>query len=555
MLAFFQEYVILVTYFVGDDRMALAKQERVEIPPHCVKVPNGKNIYIHYTVRAYRNEKGQPTSERISIGKLDPESGKLIPNNRYYELFEKRAPLPMAEYVRDYGIYAAFRGISADLGLDKLVRKHFPEDADEILTIAQYMFSEGNVMYYLPDWQETKLSFSKTALLSGALSRIFSRIDNRSRIAFFNDWMKKRKTQEFVAYDVTSISSYGKGLLNAEWGYNRDKEKLPQINFGMYYGEESMLPLYYRIYPGSIPDKAHLRYMAEDTSFLNSKKVKFVMDRGFYSAENLRYLVEKNCRFIIALPGSLKYCRDLIDQHKDEIVNKSEYYLGAEKPYGKAYDITELGFRMRVHLYYDPDKAAHDGRILHEDIAKMERELAEMQEPPARNLHYDRYFFINRSSKDGSLSYRRNPAAIDRALSQCGFFLIAETDFKKTTAEILEIYRRRDVVEKSFDDLKNDLDMRRLYVHSDEAAEGKAFVAFLTLIVRSRMQNLLQSYMSQQHFTFRKVLLELDKSKVAVSADRLNGCRFLNPPTRTQKDILTALDLPLDLLSDPALVC
>jgi len=52
----------------------------------------------------------------------------------------------MAEYVRDYGIYAAFRGISADLGLDKLVRKHFPEDADEILTIAQYMFSEGNTL-------------------------------------------------------------------------------------------------------------------------------------------------------------------------------------------------------------------------------------------------------------------------------------------------------------------------------------------------------------------------------------------------------------------------
>lgn len=88
-----------------------------------------------------------------------------------------------------------------------------------------------------------------------------------------------------------------------------------------------------------------MKYMAEDTGLLNTQKVKFVMDRGFYSAENLRYLVEKNCRFIIALPGSLKYCRDLIDKHRDEIVNRSECYLGPEKPYGKAYDVNELGFR------------------------------------------------------------------------------------------------------------------------------------------------------------------------------------------------------------------
>jgi hypothetical protein len=535
--------------------MSLAKNERVEIPPHCVKVPNGKNVYIHYTLRAYRNEKGQPTSERVSIGKLDPATGLLIPNTRYYELFEKRAPLPMPEYVRDYGVYAAFRGVVEELGLDKLIRKHFHEKAEDILTIAQYMLCEGNVMYYLPDWQEGKMSYSHDTLSASALSRLFAGIDSKSRIAFFNDWIKKRKSQEFIAYDVTSISSYSKGLLNAEWGYNRDKEKLPQVNLGMYYGEESMLPLYYRIYPGSIPDKAHLKYMAEDTGLLNTQKVKFVMDRGFYSAENLRYLVDKNCRFIIALPGSLKYCRDLIDKHRDEIVNRSECYLGPEKPYGKAYDVNELGFRMRVHLYYDPDKAAHDGRLLHEEIARMENELSEMDEPPARSLHYDRYFFINRSSKDGTLSFRRNTAAIDKALSQCGFFLIAETDFRKTTAEILDIYRRRDVVEKSFDDLKNDLDMRRLYVHSDEVAEGKAFVTFLSLIVRSRMQNLLQGYMAQQHFTFQKILLELDKAKLAVSADRLNGCRLLNPPTKFQKDIFSNLGLPLDTLSDAGLVC
>ena len=111
-----------------------------------------------------------------------------------------------------------------------------------------------------------KMNYSRDALSASALSRLFAGIDSKSRSAFFNDWIKKRKSQEFIACDVTSISSYSKGLLNTEWGYNRDKKKLPQVNLGMYYGEESMLSLYYLIYPDSIPDKAHLKYMAKHTT-------------------------------------------------------------------------------------------------------------------------------------------------------------------------------------------------------------------------------------------------------------------------------------------------
>ena len=93
--------------------------------------------------------------------------------------------------------------------------------------------------------------------------------------------VKRRKSDEYIAYDVTSISSYSKQISELEWGYNRDKEKLPQINMGMYYGESSRFPLYYRIYPGSISDKTHLKYMTENQSFTESGKIRYVMDRGF----------------------------------------------------------------------------------------------------------------------------------------------------------------------------------------------------------------------------------------------------------------------------------
>lgn len=84
----------------------------------------------------------------------------------------------------------------------------------------------------------------------------------------------------------------------------------------------------------------------------------------------------------------------------------------------------------------------HDSAL--SELEKMEAELREMEPPPDRKLHYDWYFYIN-WSMDGKLGFRRNPEAINKALSRCGFFLIGETDFKKAMAEILEIYRRRDV--------------------------------------------------------------------------------------------------------------
>ena len=147
--------------------------------------------------------------------------------------------------------------------------------------------------------------------------------------------MGKRKKGEYIAYDVTSVSTYSGGISEAEWGYNRDKEKLPQINLGMYFGEESGLPLYYRMYPGSISDKAHLKYMVEDNDLFGAKKLRYVMDRGFYSKENLCRLTEKGYRFIIALPGSLNYVKDLIRKHREEIVNRSECRLGKGLPYGR----------------------------------------------------------------------------------------------------------------------------------------------------------------------------------------------------------------------------
>ena len=531
--------------------MALDKSVQVDLPEHGIayKKISGKT-YVYYVTATYRNEKGQPTCDRVSIGRLDEDSHKLIPNRNYYEVYLKTSA-PVTKGIIDSGVGDMFEKVCAKLGVTKLLKQYFPSQKDAIMTIAQYMLSEGNVMYYIDDYAETHKTAMNGRLSDEECSRIFASIRPEDILLFFREWMKHKKPKEYVAYDVTSFSSYSRNIPELEYGYNRDKEKLPQLNMGLYYGEESGLPLYYRVYPGSISDKAHLKYMVADNEFINGKRTRFVMDRGFYSKDNLQYLVDGGYRFVIALPGSLKYCKELIEQHGQELINHSEYRLGTGLPYGKTFESKALGFRMNIHLYYDPEKALRESAALYELLDAQENDLRNMEEPPDRKLHYDKYFYINRS-KDGKLGFVRNHKAIDEKLRSCGFFLIAETDFTKTAAEILDIYRRRDVIEKSFDDMKNGLDMKRLRSHGSDTAQGKLFVSFISLIVRSYILRQMNDYMHKNTLTLRKLLLELDKLK-SLNLPNRTTLRLLNPPTRIQREIYEGLDIKLPDVGDNSL--
>ena len=74
--------------------MELDKSVQVELPKHGIayKKVSGKT-YVYYVTVAYRNERGKPTCDRISIGCLDEETEKLMPNRNYYEVYLKK-PMP-----------------------------------------------------------------------------------------------------------------------------------------------------------------------------------------------------------------------------------------------------------------------------------------------------------------------------------------------------------------------------------------------------------------------------------------------------------------------------
>ena len=516
--------------------MALNSTVKVPLPETgIVPQKSGKSIYAYYTTRAYRNEKGKPTSDRVSIGRIDEKTGMLIPNRNYYEIY-KKTKAPEVQCIKSYGITYLVENIMKTLGLDKVLRYKFPELANQIIALASYMLAEGNIMYYYDNWTDETHSYENVKLRSPQISRVFQEIDYKRRMDFFKTWIYAREQNEYIVYDVTSISSYSQEIESLEWGYNRDSDDLPQLNYAMYYGEQSLLPLYYCVYPGSITDKTHLISMLRDNELIGCKKARYVLDRGFYSAENVEQLVMAGCRFIMSIPNSLKVSAKLIDKYRDEIVNRSECRLGKGLPYAKAVIVEDFGIRGTVHIYYSQSKAIREEEELFERIEKEENALKKMETAPPKSLRYDRHFKIN-TNRRGGFGFIRDQEKINKEMSRLGFFLILETDFKSTSEEILTIYRRRDVIEKSFNELKNGLDMKRLYCQSDATVEGKMFVAFISLILRSFINNKLKEYMIATGLPFPAIIKELRKLRFVSTAD---GRKLLAPVTKKQRDILNA---------------
>jgi len=232
--------------------MALDISKKVPLPQRgIIKYKSKDAIYVYYITRVYRNEKGKPTNDRVSIGKIDDETGMLIPNRNYYEVYarDEQFKQPEIESIKSCGVTYLIDGLLNELGLTGIMKKKFPKYADQIIALAEYMLCEGNVMSYYEDWYDEVYPHGNIKLSSGDISRIFQAIDYKSKMDFFRTWIYARNQSEYIAYDVTSISSYATGIDALEWGYNRDKESLPQLNFAMYYGQQSMLPLYYCVYP------------------------------------------------------------------------------------------------------------------------------------------------------------------------------------------------------------------------------------------------------------------------------------------------------------------
>lgn len=486
--------------------------------------------YVYESTSYWDKEKKQPRSRRTLIGRLDPETGEIVPTDGRGKRRQtstathaKRGPVPATQTSRlFFGATYLLDQIGIETGVAADLKTCFPGTYKQIQSIAYYLVLEDqNPLFRFPKWSRLHRHPYGKDIPSQRSTEVFQSVTEEAKMRFFRLQGKRRAEKEYWAYDSTSISGYSETLRQLKYGRNKDGESLPQINLALLFGEESGLPFYYRKMAGNIPDVKTVQELIHELDLLDYEKVKLVMDRGFYSASNIQALYRNHLKFLCGASTALRFAKEYIR----EIGSRKDYYeyynsdlelyifsktiawdYERNRPY-KGDTIKETR-RMYLHLYFNPDKCADDGKAFNRKLGRLKEELLAGKRVPEHEKDYRKYFAIKETPKRGiSLSYRQEE--IDAARERYGFFVLVSNEVKDPVTA-LSLYRMRDVVEKAFWNVKQRLNLRRTLTSSELSLEGKLFVEFVALIYLSCIKKKMETAGLFSRYTMHELLDELD---------------------------------------------
>jgi hypothetical protein len=185
--------------------------------------------------------------------------------------------------VKDYGPHLLLEKILEDTGLLFVLKDTFPEKWQQIATLSYFLVCNNSPLMYCEDWVDNTVTFlNRNNLQSQRISEILSELTYNDTMNFYENWSNYIMENEYIALDITSISSYSQLMNLVEPGHNRDDEKLSQINYCLLFGEKSGLPIFSSTYPGSINDVVSLASFIGELALLNNKNYNLVMDKGFF---------------------------------------------------------------------------------------------------------------------------------------------------------------------------------------------------------------------------------------------------------------------------------
>lgn len=486
--------------------------------------------YAYETTYYWDKEKQQSRAKRTCVGKIDPQTGKIVPTRgRAKKKAEptvkptKRGITPYTESKHlYYGATYLLEKFADSLGLTADLRACFPDCCKQLLSIAFYLILEdNNPLYRFEKWHHTHKHPCGEEITSPRSSELFASIRDEQVRQFFRLQGKRRVEDEYWAYDSTSISSYSQALAQVQYGKNKEGDKLPQLNLLLVFGEKSGLPFYYRKLAGNIPDVKTVKRLLEELDILGFGKAKFVMDRGFYSEKNINGLYQARVKFLIGGKMSLRFIRQAFDDVYEKIRHVSNYDDGTntyaytvtgewdysqDRPY-KGDTIHEKR-RIYIHYYYSIDRGADEEQAFDQRLVTLRKELQSGKPVESNAKAYEQFFEIKTTPGRGrQITYKED--AIKEARRCFGYYALISNE-KMDAVTALHLYRMKDVIEKAFGNIKERLNMRRFLVSSDRSLDGKLFVEFIALILISHLDHMMKEADLYKSYSMHQLLDKLD---------------------------------------------
>ena len=541
---------------------------KVKIPSDSAGITRKKikgTTYIYYSYEHnYSSEKGYTVPKSTSIGKsTDDEPDLMYPNTNFLKFFpseelpETKGGAHRSGCLR-IGTYLVLRRIIAEYHLDEMIGNIIGKNSGLFLDLAVYsIIAENNAGQYYPDYAFNHPLFTDRMKIysDSKVSAFINSITGDQSRAFLDEWNEKQDHSQkiYISYDSTNKNCQAGDIDFVEYGHPKEDTGAPVINYSVAYDRNNAKPLYYEDYPGSIVDVSQLQYMLEKAGGYGYKNVGFILDRGYFSKENIHYMDKYGYEFVIMMKGMKELVKSLVLEVKGTFEEDRRYSIRDYKVSGitvkkQLYPSDEK--ERYFHIFYNDRKRSSEHEAIEAKIDRMAECLHKHEgtKYEIKGSGFAKYFdliYYNKGKKDEKFMYGRELCdVINEEIRLCGYFVIITSE-KMTAAQALELYKSRDASEKLFRGDKSYLGNKSFRVHTSESVHAKIFIEFVALIIRSRFYTCLKEQMQKNgkknYMTVPAAIRELEKIELIRQSDR--EYRMDYAVTATQKEILKAFNM------------
>lgn len=326
-----------------------------------------------------------------------------------------------------------------------------------------------------------------------------------------------------INMDWTSIILYGEKSPLGKYGYSRDhRPDKKQITIGISELTDPInVPIGITVEPGNVNDQKHFQKTFRQVNKRLKKGSLVILDKGANSINNTSLIRKDALQYLTA--KKLNKSDDKIiaqfDKLDTEIIDKEKGIYG--------YKIVKPN---SINYFYFSETLQKDQlESKARKILRMVQEAKEIQESIDKNRKLPKRFRINNVLVDVSYSIQTKLMEIgeeeavklleDEVINgREGFFCIKSSK-DLTLKEALETYRKKDSIEKIFNSLKNEIEIKPLRVWSDASIYGAILLGFIAQMFISLIRYEIRELKSKSTKFIKKSLLNL-----TVTVDRMKNC-------------------------------
>ena len=295
-----------------------------------------------------------------------------------------------------------------------------------------------------------------------------------------------------VNLDWTSFVLWGNKAELGRYGYSRGhRPDKKQITVGISQLRAPMnIPIGLTVQSGNVNDQKHFKTTFEQACSVLKEGSTVVFDKGGQSKDNLDLVLAHKMKYLSAKKLNLSD-----DKRIKSFVASAHNCVDTEKQiYGEI-----IEYPSRIDYFFFSKQLQQDQIEAKLRLAERKLEEAkEIQHALTKGKSLPKRFLLNNPLVKITYTYQTQLTELTetqaRKLVQAasitgreGFFCLVSSE-KLTLSEALKIYRMKDSIEKLFQSLKNDIDIKPLRVWTTKSLCGAILVGFLAQLIISLMR-------------------------------------------------------------------